>query len=552
MSISRRNLIRSCVATGVAAEIAVVATGCTVSADSAGPDPAQSDLPREPRSSAVNPYDHGAVGDGKADDTAALQSAYQRAADTGGYVELTRGRYFIPGHLHMEHAGVSLVSRGGVGVIGGGEVRVGPESYSGEKYGVDYSGTEVSGLTFDYGDDYGDGRCLVLRNVRGLNVFRNVFMSGGKGIAVETLDGNDTFHTTALLRISSNRFSTLRYGVYGDSDRWDRFSDWQITDNYFNFCSDTSVWISSTTDGTSGGLDGLTFAGNFMFSQTYTHGLRKDVLFGGKRHNLKLGKSNWVSMSGNNFFEAGLSAICLDEPQNFSIVGNHVAWPGQRELGDCVEIRGGKPTGIIEGNTFSLWTRAAIGLYDVADASNVVVGQNAWDWEPSPNSWTGEGELPGYRIFTSASGNGVPVVRDFQPTGAFDNLSGKQFTQSRDIKSPRGGVTGASQRGCRVSGRVEVFSLTDIVDRPHYGGLLTITACNSSDNSLMATYLLFVSSQGSKCSVIESGGYTDGAEVGHPSFTWALDGSILVATPIENVDGTFDFDAVAIGAASLS
>jgi hypothetical protein len=497
-----------------------------------------------------NPYQFGAVGDGTHDDTPALRAAYEAAvAEGGGTVLLTAGRFFIPGHLDIPRPGVSLVSLGGA-VVGGGEVRIGPPRYEDSANGVRFSGDRVSGIVFDNADDFGSARCLVLRNVRGLDVTQNYFRSGGKGIAVEEIDGNDKLHTTAMVRIFGNQFSRLTFGVYADTREWDRLSDWQISDNYFNYCSDTSVWIASTESGHSGGVDGLNFTGNTIFSRNH-NASDDDPLFAMKRYNLRLGQTNWLRVVNNSFFEAGLSAVFLDQPKNFTFVGNHIAWPGQRELGDALEIRGGTPSGVVEGNTFAHWTRAAIGLYAVSDLAELEVGHNAWKWTETPNSWKGKGPLPGYRVYASAGGEGYPVIRDFHTSGAHDDVKGRVGQQSRDIKTPKGGVAGVFREGLQISEPVTVFELSDIGNAGSYGGMICMSVTNSSNESLIATYLLFVSSQGAVCKVMESVGYTDGADADHPSFTWELSGADLRAAPFGLTNGTFNFDGVSLGAVSL-
>jgi hypothetical protein len=543
---SRRLFFSSCAAAGVAGPAAMLTAGCTDD----GSAPIDNFETQNGRSGEMshNPYDFGAIGDGTNDDTSALVAAYEAALEQGGgSIELTSGRFFIPGNLDLNEPGVSLVGRGAA-VIGGGELRLGPATYDAGTSGVDFSGSRVHGLIFDQGDDYGTKRSLVVRNVRGLDVTRNLFRSAGKGIAVETADGNDKFHTTSMLRVSGNRFSKLTFGVYGDTDEWDQLSDWKITDNYFNFCSDTSVWIASSSDDRLGGIDGLDFAGNTIFAMN--HSDSAESLFAVKRYNLRLGQTNWLRIINNNFFEAGLSAVYLDSPNNFTFIGNHVAWPGQRELADALEIHNGDPTGVIEGNTFASWTRAAVGLYDLLDSTNIEVGQNAWDWSPTPDSWTGAEALPGYRIFASNTGKGYPSVRDFRESGTFDNLRGRGQLQSRDAKTPKGGVSGASRRGMQISSTATVFDISDIADAPNFGGLMSVTVTNSTEATQIATYLLFVSSQGSVCTVIGSGGATEGTDQAHPSFTWKLSGSELQATPVGLTNDSFNFDAVGLGAIS--
>ncbi|WP_197382502.1 hypothetical protein [Mycolicibacterium mengxianglii] len=521
----------------------LLSAGCVAVEDSSQVGPERLGVPEN---MCKNPYAFGAVGDGTHDDTAAFRKAYESAVNEGGgAVVLTRGHFFLPGNLEIEQPGVSLLSNGGA-VIGGGEVRIGPSSYENRSGGVDFAGVEVRGIVFDRSDDYGSARSLVLRNVRGLDVTENVFRSAGKGLAVEGVDGNEKSHTTAMVRVAGNRFAKLAFGIFADTSEWDCLSDWQIIDNYFNYCSDTSVWMAATSGDKPGGVDGLNFAGNTIFS--LNHNARADPRFAAKRYNLRLGQTNWLRITSNNFFEAGLSAVYLDTPQHFTFVGNHVAWPGQRERGDAIEIRNGSPRGVIEANTFAEWTRAAVGLYDLSDLNHIEIGQNLWQWTPSPESWTGEGDLVGYRVFANEGGSGRPIIRDFQATGVYDELKGKAQLQARDIKSSRGGVTGAARRDVSVSSRVSIFTISDIANSPNFGGLISVTVTNAVDEALGATYLLFVSSQGSVCTVIEAGGYIEGTDVRHPSFAWSLSGRDLIVEPVGSANDTYNFDAVGIGA----
>jgi len=541
--IGRRAFVNSVAALGIASEVAVLASGCAGADGEAVRDPSGN-----LRGVTKNPYEFGAIGDGVHDDTDAFRAAYDSIlAQGGGSLGLTRGQFFIPGHIDMPEPGVSIVGCGGA-VIGGGELRIGPSTYAQEANGVSYAGDRVSGVIFDRNDDFGSSRCLVLRNVRGLDVSENYFRSGGKGIAVEMADGNDKFHTTAMLRVSNNRFAQLVYGIYADTFEWDRLSDWQVTDNFFNYCSDTSVWIAGTDGVNSGGIDGLNLSGNTLFS--INHNESDKPLFSQKRYNIRLGKTNWLRIINNNFFEAGLSAIYLETPANLTFAGNHVAWPGQRELSDALEIHGGAPTAVIEANTFAHWTRAAIGFYDMSNLSKIEVGQNAWKWSADPNSWKGSGTLPGYRVFASDGGEGYPIIRDFATTGAHDQVK-RGAQQSRDVKSPKGGTSGAFRAKERVDAPKAIFNLSNMLTESSFGGIISITATNAADGALVATYALFVSSEGAVCSVLGSGGFTDGADARYPSFTWAISGTELQASPVGVASDTYDFDAVSVGAVSL-
>lgn len=547
MDVGRRALIGKALAAGALAPASLMLAGCS---SGNAEETIQCATDGKSMARTKNPLEFGALGDGVNDDTAAIQATYTSLlSEGGGAIVLPPGRYHIPGHVAFDQPGVSIISIGGA-VLGGGELRVGPAEYANGMGGLDYSGDAITGLVFDQDDKYGSKRSLVLRNVRGLEISRNVFRSAGKAIAAEEADGNSKFHTTAMIQIRDNQFSGVMFGIYGDTSAWDILSDWHITDNYFNYCLDTSVWLACTDGKNPGGIDGLSLSGNTIFSMSHT--ARTDPGFVTKRYNIRLGETNWLRIVNNNFFEPGLSAVYLDNPRNFTFVGNHIAWPGQRKLGDALEIRNGSPVGVIEGNTFSMWTRAAIGLYDLKDFSRLEIGQNGWQWSESPTSWTGDEPLPGYRVFASGDGIGYPIVRDFQDTGAYDSLKGERRQLCRDIKTPGGGITGCYRRDIQIGDGTTIFNVSDIAGRSSFGGLISVTAMSTSDQALVASYLLFVSSQGSVCTVVESGGLTDGEDAEHPSFEWSLTDGALLARPVGNAAGTYNFDAVGIGTASPS
>ena len=498
-----------------------------------------------------NPFDYGAVGDGTTDDTSSVQAAYDAAALVAGAVILPKGRFNIPGSLVMTTPGVNLIGQGGV--VTGGEVLLGPATYAAGSGGVNFSGTRVSGVQFDRADAYGaTTRCLVLRNARGVDIEGNLFRNCGRAIAVTTADGNTKFHTVAMLNISRNRFTACRFGIFADTVEWDRLSDWIIDGNFFNYALDTSVWIA-TADGSQGGVDGLTFTNNTMFGLNYNSST--DPNFAGKRYNVRLGKTDWLSIKGNKFFESGLSALYLDQPRHLDVVGNHFAWSGEREQGDCIEIRGGSPWGVIEDNTFDWWTRAAVGVYGTAAAGQLKIGKNAHRWSATPDSWKGAGSLTttnSFRYFVDTTVTGRPVIDEWDAPGVFDMVKGSNRVSARRQMSDYGGIGGATRRSSSVTSATTIFLLSDVGESTHYNGLVVIQARSSGAGSDNATYVLAVESGGRTVTVIAAIGKTAGAAATHPSFTWTIDASSgLVATPVGSTSGTFFFDATTLGAVGV-
>lgn len=71
--------------------------------------------------------------------------------------------------------------------------------------------------------------------------------------------------------------------------------------------------------------DGLIFSNNTCFMNSYAE---KSMI---KKHNMFLWNINFGEIIGNNFFESGLEAIYIDKCKACNIVGNTVAWSGQRK-----------------------------------------------------------------------------------------------------------------------------------------------------------------------------------------------------------------------------
>lgn len=86
-----------------------------------------------------------------------------------------------------------------------------------------------------------------------------------------------------------------------------------------------------------------------------------------------------------------------------------------------------------------------------------------------------------------------------------------------------------------------------------YGGEIVIHASNTSPNSTAAkntaTYKLIVDKGAGGNTVVEiaKAGQTAGASASHPSFTWALVGNNLTATPVGSTGATFYFEILCQG-----
>lgn len=496
----------------------------------------------------TTPYEFNAVGDGVADDSSAVQAAYNYLAtrlgtpDTNGggafgTLELKRGSFKISSGFNAWHPHINI--RGDGAVISGGEVVMGTPTYVDDAHNS-FVGTKVSGITFDRNDSYGTSRGLVLKNCRGLTIEDCYFMRAGKGIAAEYGDGNTGVHVLGMIKIKDCRFAGLKYGIFTDMTLWTVCSDWHITGCFFNFCSVTPVWMWCTNGINIGGIDGLTFTGNTMFAPSFG-----DANFATKENCLKIGTSNWLVIEGNNFFESGYSCIYLDAVNTFTITGNLFAAPGQREAGDCIEIQSHTTAanGAISGNSFYNWTHAAIGLYGVT-ADKITIGPNGYKFTPSPSTWHGTGTIDlttAFTIYQNSSSVGTPVVRE-----SFGADSPPMSMPAR-----AGAAVGCRKKSVSVTGATNIFTLGAVP----YGGVAIVTATltASADNS--ATYMLFL--EGSAASsgtvtMLASSGLIAGSSSSWPSFTWSLSDGNLVATPVGSTSNTFDFHVSCLGALTLT
>ncbi len=107
----------------------------------------------EPRSDWLNVKDFGATGDGKTDDTAAIQRAFDKVTDSNDWIDSMRHRvvYFPAGHYCITRT-LSITHEHGAWIVGHGRDTV--LCWGGEENGIMYVSdgatyTRYEGLTFD-------------------------------------------------------------------------------------------------------------------------------------------------------------------------------------------------------------------------------------------------------------------------------------------------------------------------------------------------------------------------------------------------------------------
>jgi hypothetical protein len=503
----------------------------------------------------VSPFAFGAVGDGVVNDRVACQNAISFLESKGGGTLVIDGKFLISGGstngiVLCRNSTAPVNVRGEGGYLINGTLTVGPTISP--DHGLNVRGMTISNVWHDMNDAFGvSSVCLSIGNIRGLSITGGRYKNASVGIGTY---GDTEFHSLAMLSISNCHFSDLKFGIKHSADTWDYASDWKITQNYFNYCSDTSVWIDSLSESQDGGVDGIDFTGNTIFSLSSSQ--TANANWTTKRYNLRIGKTDWTKISNNDFFESGLSAVYLRGTKGLTFTNNHVAWPGQRDQGDCLTISSAPNLrAVIDNNLFSLWTRNAVGIYD-SNLADVNIGDaNHYNWDADSTKWKGTGTLDRtncFRIY-AANSSGYPYVRSFNYTGLLDNIR-DTATQGRDQKTEISGISSATQ-STTVSSWTTIFTLADMINvGSRGGGTIDIAVRRKGGvDTDVAHYKLFVAVQGASCTVIASAGKTDGATSADPSFTWRVNGTNLQASPVGSTSttSTWIFDAVSTGALHL-
>jgi len=477
----------------------------------------------------LNVMDYGAIGDGVADDTAACQAAID-AAPPHATVMFPGNHLITAVTLNKPH--IKLV---GPGTIYQGKIVIGTTGTRQDLYWA------VDGLTFE--------RSAIADNTYGIELLKGrrgtvqncTFFRHDKAIYVNPLANGD-FHDTAMVKIKSNEFDQVRYALYVDrapAVNWMNSSDFKFIANTINLALITPVYAVS--------IDGIVISDNVTFFPSYNN--TNATLKADKMKNIYLGESDWVVISGNNFFESGVEAIHLERPRHFTISDNLIAWPGQRVMSDAIRITGDAPQfGSISGNVISRFTGNAVGVYGTGGGL-LSVKDNVLEYSAAAATYYGTPGLSTvahYGVFRASTSTVKVVESSNEATGGIFSNQGGALT-SRTWVTPDSILGGFRAQIPVTAADTPILTLNSTQGgTTAFTGLLIIEVKNvdAQTNVNSSSYVYHVSKHalGVSATKISEHGLLTGNSANWPSFTFTLSSTgKLLATPVASTSGTFFF-----------
>jgi len=469
----------------------------------------------------VSALEYGAVGDGS-DETALLQSALD-SVPSGGTFHIPEGKTF-KGNLRVKKSNVRITGKGKlIGTI----IIDAPLTVAEMLF-------DISSVTID-NLDMTKNAIEIVRARRGF-IKGCIFMNSDKTI-LSTPPSGAADHSIGQVIIDANHFYNVNYAFYiskGGNSSWMITNDCHFTNNIINVAKKTHVYCES--------IDGLLMGGNTCFFPNYAS---KDT---GKEYNVYVGTCDWLSVSDNNLFEAGLDAIKVVNVKRFSIIGNRIAWCGQRQPSDGINISGSSShKGVIDANVISYPSKHGT---TIDQNGEVVYSNNMIEYVATPVSYYGTTDLSTIDHYALYVSDTTPTSKKVTTVGNVHQglmiyNKGKtpyRFTGMRERWFFKN-ITSANTPICTLG--------SDNGDTVQYDGKIILTARNTdslSGNS--ASYHLALGKHivNSKITLEWDSGLTSGGSANHPSFTFTLDtvNNQLLATPVGSTSGTFYFYATVL------
>lgn len=473
----------------------------------------------------------GTKGDGKTDDTKALQRCLDyvksnQTIDFQGYVYKFSKITLNTIDVILRGGGAKLI---GTIIIGDDK----PQTYNGKISGFYFASTEDA---------------IQIRNVRKLEISGNTFSNNSKSIHV--VEGPTGIHVNAMVEVNKNIFNDVDYCLFvarSPSASWMVSSDFTFEGNVANNALVTAVYAN--------GIDGLKCINNVIFTPSDEAGRKS------KRNHVRIEReSDWVIIANNNFFESGEESLYLENCKAANINGNNFAWSGQKGIYDVIGINGGRKDLIINvtGNIFDCFSGNVISCSKGVAGSIGVVG-NTMNFDNKMPRYYGKDSLNAINHYAISVGSAYMQIHE-------NNSYSYGRATNFKVKSVAGNIANITKEGGYLQSTaainvkvlpgtpVNLFKVSDeyLADNA-YAGIINLTAKCAGN---IANYQLMVTKPAKvlpgEAKLIMSAGLIEGKNNNHPSFNFTVVDGILRAVPIGKTAGEFTIDVKAEGALVIS
>ncbi|AMB18668.1 hypothetical protein BH780_gp085 [Bacillus phage Eldridge] len=466
----------------------------------------------------VNAIEAGAKGDGT-DETTLLQQALD-SVPSGGEFHFPSTYAFNFTSLTLRKSDVKIT---GKGKLTGTIVVDAPLVVSEMIF-------DMSGLLFDNVDL--TRNAIEVKRARRGSIKGCTFKNCDKTIFANPPSGAAD-HSIGQVIIDANHFFGVNYAFYvskGGNTSWMITNDCHFTNNIINVAKKSHVYCES--------IDGLVVDGNTCFFPNYAS---QDQV---KEFNIYIGgQSDWVIIVNNNLFEAGKDAIKLVNPKRFTIGNNLIAWCGQRDLSDGINISGtSSHKGTIANNTITYPTKHGV---TIDQNGEVTFNGNNIEYSATPPSYYGATAMSSITHYALYVTDTNPQSKKVETRGNIyqgleiynKGLTPYRFAGIRERKFFKS-ITAANTPICTLG--------SDNGDTAQYDGQAIVRASNTDSlTGNTASYILHIGKHiiNSHVNKISEGGLTAGSSANHPSFTFSIDttNNQLLATPVGSTSGTFYF-----------
>lgn len=385
------------------------------------------------------PFEFGAVGDGIADDTSAVQAAVNAVDSTlGGVVQLGNHKITSPINIAGKYR---LTIRGG-SLIGNGITCINTtrldQFFTLRDIVIDLGSTVTSGV-------YG----LYLGRVRHGTVDNVTFNNPDQAVRIADIA---THQHVARMDFSHCRITGATIGfrsVYNASITQSNgnpgygVGDFNISDCW-GFACQTFISMAS--------VDGAIIKGNHSFqaeSTTRQHAIAMDYL-------------NFVTITANHIFEPGLNGLNLSRYTNLVVTDNSIAWVGQLDMASAIYLHGGdrsgvsNSTGIVSGNSIQWPTKHGIEIE--APNDDTVIGLNSIMGAGNASQYDPAGTTGGYASAALYFAS-IPHYDILTPAGSRSIVVGNESKDGINSLSNQGVVSSNIDQ----NGLVQEFVKTQVV-----------------------------------------------------------------------------------------